>query len=155
MSLSSKDIPIEEFINAAREQAYRSDMRFKHGAVIVKDGEIVARGFNYIYKGRRSMNHYSMHAERSAIYNALHCKIDLEGASIYVVRLNKRGNLSHSKPCYHCAKKILELNIKRTYYSVSHDQICQTETRIINLGNFDKFCSISFGEYKKSQTTIN
>lgn len=150
MSLSSKDKPITKFIEAAIEQALRSDMGFKHGAVIVKDGLIVSRGFNYIYKDRRSKNHYSMHAERSAIYKALHCKVDLDGASIYVVRLNNLGNLSHSKPCYHCAQKIIELNITRTYYSISQSQICETETRIIDLGNVDKFCTITFGEYKKS-----
>lgn len=68
------------------------------GAVIVKDGEIVAEGFHEVLGGS--------HAEAAAFNNA---KGDVSGASMYV-------NL---EPCSHygrtppCANKIIEKGIKR------------------------------------------
>lgn len=70
------------------------------GAVIVKEGRILARDYHHAYGG--------YHAERNAILN---CKEDLSGAQMYVTL----------EPCCHygktppCTEIILESGIKKVY----------------------------------------
>ena len=56
------------FLDAAFNQATKSDMNFNHGSVVVYRGKIVGRGHNtYINSNYKD----SLHAEVSAINDAL------------------------------------------------------------------------------------
>lgn len=74
------------------------------GAVVVKDGEIIAKGHNMVLKN----NDPTMHGEIVAIKNA--CKklktFDLSGCEIYTT----------AEPCPMCLGAILWANIDRIYY---------------------------------------
>ena len=69
---------VKKYIDEAIIIANRSCMTFKHGAVIIKAGKIIGKGFNYGYN-QKVKGYWSMHAERSAILDCLIRKIDLSG----------------------------------------------------------------------------
>lgn len=93
---------MEEAIKEARK-AYTLD-EVPIGAVIVKDGEIVGRGYNL----RESKNDPTLHAEIVAIKNASQHLGGwrLMGCSLYVT----------IEPCPMCAGAILNARIERVYY---------------------------------------
>jgi hypothetical protein len=92
------------------------------GALIVKDGQVVARGRN-----RRSQPgenerlgggvDYAIHAEQAAVLAALDAGIDLDGAELYVLGLRLRGDdrgalsvrasdADHQFSCRRCARTL-------------------------------------------------
>ncbi len=70
------------------------------GAVIVKDGEVISKGYHARYG--------DLHAERSAIKNATK---DISGADMYVT-LEPCNHTGNQPPCTHA---IVEAGIKRVY----------------------------------------
>lgn len=119
--LSKRDV---SFLNVARFHAEKSQERNKHGAVVVKGGRILGRGFN---KFKNSPDiipeelisvHCSRHAEEVAIHDA---GSDLKGAVLYVARVNKQGLDRLSRPCKSCANLIESVGIKRVVYT---EEVC-------------------------------
>jgi tRNA(Arg) A34 adenosine deaminase TadA len=108
------------FINEAYNQAYKSDMNFNHGALIIYRGKIVGKGFNtYINSNYDCKQKVSLHAEVSAINDALkkmHVN-DLKNCELIIIRVNNSGSCLNSKPCCNCQKFINKLAIRRVYYS--------------------------------------
>ena len=113
--------PADEAVRMAR----RSDMLHRHGAVITRCGEIVARGFN------KNVNHYhhvwSQHAEVDVICD-LRRRFPVESRNrrwlrecrLYVVRVgpDALGNpLKNSLPCCNCTRAILDAQIPVVFYS--------------------------------------
>lgn len=85
----------EGFINVAASEATKSQLAYRHGAVLVLRGEIISSGHNR-YCSFTSKNCFSIHAEMSAIMNCKDKK-QLNGAVMYVTRIpNGRGNASGS-----------------------------------------------------------
>ena len=75
------------------------------GAVIVKDGEIIARGHNSVIKDNDPTAHSEVNAIREAAKKlGTH---DLSGLTIY----------SSSEPCPMCLGAIIWSNIKEVYYA--------------------------------------
>lgn len=74
------------------------------GAIVVKRGKIIGRGFNQV----KTKNSVSSHAEINAINEASqHIKnYRLIGCDIYVTL----------EPCHMCAKAIVDARIKRLYF---------------------------------------
>lgn len=103
------------FLDLAEKVATRSTCDRLHvGAVIVKDRNIVATGYNgspsglahcddvgHLIKNGRCER--TIHAEQNAIIQAAKHGTTIEGSEIYV---------THS-PCYTCAKFIITAGIKR------------------------------------------
>ena len=57
-----------------------------------------------------------MHAEMSVcagLPNSMLC-----GAVLYVIRIDRRGNICNSRPCKGCSKYLDRKKIGRVYYSV-------------------------------------
>lgn len=71
------------------------------GAVLVKDGEIVSKGYHRHFGGR--------HAEREAIEKALEKGVSLEGATLYVT-LEPCDHFGKTPPC---TEAILEAGIRK------------------------------------------
>ena len=127
----SKD---EYYLNIAREVAARSTcLRRNYGAVIVKNDEIIATGYNGSARGeanccdihqtcpRAHMAHNSgdysdcpaVHAEQNAIISAP--RRDMIGATLYLVGISAdSGNiLDNTEPCPICRRMILNSGIER------------------------------------------
>jgi tRNA(adenine34) deaminase len=107
------------------QKAYKKD-EVPVGAVIVKDGKIIARGYNQKEKCKNAIKH----AEIIAIEKA--CKKlknwHLEGCELYVTL----------EPCLMCAGAIFQSRIKRVVYAASEPKF----------GSFGSVINVSNPEYK-------
>ncbi len=98
---------MNEYMKVAKELAddnLKTNVGGPFGAVVVKDGIIVGRGFNHVLAN----NDPTAHAEVTAIRDA--CKNlnthDLSGCEIY----------TSCYPCPMCLSAIIWSNIKKAYY---------------------------------------
>mmetsp|Transcript_25057 Transcript_25057/g.60282 ORF Transcript_25057/g.60282 Transcript_25057/m.60282 type:complete len:116 (-) Transcript_25057:268-615(-) len=109
----------------AAEEASKSVLREKHGCVIVRGREILARGHNkHVVKAVRGR--ISCHAEKDAILKCRKQRLDLRDADLYVVRWGKNvpGNpvIMYSAPCSACVALIRacmkKYGLRNAYYSL-------------------------------------
>ena len=125
------------------------------GAVIVKDGVVVAKGHNQVIKN----NDPTCHGEIMAIHKA--CKklgtFDLSGCEIYTT----------GEPCPMCMAAILWANIDKVFYGCNildteeigfrdkkfYEQFANREQFIQELDR--KQCLKLYGEYKRITDKIN
>lgn len=113
----------EFFLEKAASIAARSPVKnHRHGCIIVKDGEIVAEGFNY------HTNHFehkfTIHAEVDALLKLKKNKKILSECELYVVRIGTdlMGRpLKYSRPCPDCTRAILKAGVKRVYFSTDEE----------------------------------
>ena len=125
-----------KFLRAAQEEAKKSTCsRRQCGAVIVKNGVVVGKGFNSPPKNLESQRRCGMdkssldrkvtdstccvHAERRAVSNALRKRL---GATIYFTSIDDKGGrlLSGSPYCTDCSKMALDEGIN--YWILEHVQ---------------------------------
>jgi tRNA(adenine34) deaminase len=86
------------------EKAYKKD-EVPVGAIVVKDGEVIGKGFNQvIYK-----NSVVSHAEINAINHA--------GRTLKNYRLNNCDIYVTLEPCHMCAKAIVDARINHVYFA--------------------------------------
>jgi Deoxycytidylate deaminase len=124
-------------------------LRRKYGAIIVRDDEIIATGYNgaprgrqnctdmnYCYRdemGVRSGERYelcrSVHAEANAIISA--ARADMLGATLYLVgRIAKTGEiLSDTTPCSMCRRLIINAGIVKVIERVAADKYTTVNVR--------------------------
>lgn len=125
------------------------------GAVIVKDGEVIAKGHNQVVKN----NDPTCHGEIMTIHKA--CKklgtFDLTGCEIYTT----------GEPCPMCMAAILWANIEKIYYGCNildteeigfrdkkfYEQFANREQFIYELDR--KQCLKLYGEYKRINNKVN
>lgn len=125
------------YMNIAREVASRATcFRMHHGAIIVKDDQIIATGYNGaprktkdclerdnclrnelgILSGQRYEICRSVHSEQNAIINAARAGVSLLGGTIYLysVRINEKGDESiiDALPCFICKKMIINSGVE-------------------------------------------
>jgi dCMP deaminase len=131
----------EYFMMIAKLSAVRSTcLAFPVGAVIVKDRQILATGYNgsppgsphctaqgYCYEGLQkctdnNLPSRSIHAEANAIAQAAKHGIRTEGSTIYVTL----------EPCLSCLKLIISAGIKQVFY----ETIFNTGDRVIVRDSF-------------------
>lgn len=125
------------YMDCALEEAEKSPCLFRHGAVAVVNGRILARGHN-TYRTHSSdkfiRNCCTCHAEISALrqmyrrHNHTHaplhcnnlprkCRAEFKKVVLYVIRKTHNNEIKPSGPCTECIKLIRALNIKRIVYS--------------------------------------
>ncbi|MGL5032277.1 MAG: deoxycytidylate deaminase, partial [Microcystaceae cyanobacterium] len=122
----------EYFLMMAKLAATRSTcLAFPVGAVIVKDRQLLATGYNgspsgsvhctaqgYCYPGLEtcaassSLPSRAVHAEANAIAQAAKHGISTQGATIYITL----------EPCISCLKLIISAGIKEVFYETSFNQ---------------------------------
>jgi deoxycytidylate deaminase len=91
-------------IRIAIKEAHKSTSKeYKHGALMVKGGNIISSGYN----------HGTIHAEIHALSKIWSNKI--KGGIIISVRINKTG-FGNSKPCSNCRKTMQVLGINKIIY---------------------------------------
>lgn len=109
----------EAFLSVARYLATKSDLRHKHGAVVVKGGRVLGMGYNKRRNDPRNLNpgrhryDSGCHAEMSALKGVA----DPRGSVIFVARVNRMGDDRLSKPCEICAAELKRLGIKKVIYT--------------------------------------
>lgn len=82
--------------------------KYKLGAVVMRGGAVISVGCNRMYPGHNG----SIHAEVSALKRNL----DLKGATLFVVRVLKNGEIACSKPCVECEDAIVRSGLKNIWY---------------------------------------
>lgn len=113
-------------------------LRRRYGAIIVRNDEIVATGYNGAPRGRKNCSDLglcvreqmcvprgeryelcrSVHAEANAIISA--ARRDMIGATLYLVgRDAKSGELIRAGSCTMCKRQIINAGIERVVYRVS------------------------------------
>lgn len=117
MRLSKRD---EHFLDVALKAAENSEYRQKHGAVITKNGNILAIGINKARNHPRVLGDFiktnaSFHAEMVAKSRV--SDQNLQGATIYVARVMNDGQPSLSKPCPDCQRELDRVGVKRVVYT--------------------------------------
>ena len=106
------------FMNVTKEIAQLSHCeRFKVGAVLVKDGNIISFGYNgtptgmdnCCEKDNVTLSHV-IHGEVNAILKAAKNGTSVDGATLYLTL----------SPCLDCSKLILQSGIKRVVYLTAY-----------------------------------
>jgi cytidine deaminase len=92
---------------------------YRHGAIVMRKGHFITGAFNMPFKTHPNGSgpYSSCHAEIRAITKAraILNRNDLGDCTIYVMRLNKRGEVRLSKPCHHCMLVINQHNLKASW----------------------------------------
>ena len=109
-----KSMNSDEFKQTAMQQSQKSSYKQKLGAVVVYRGKIVGRGFNKVHHtGVPRLD--GLHAEIEALNNTT--AQYREGCTVYVCRVNRRGDVVLAKPCEACEKKMKKIGVKYVWYS--------------------------------------
>lgn len=114
--------PLSIFLRRAKKESEKSVFpRFKVGAVLVRKGKVISRGHNRNKFDRLWGSGFSktVHAESSAIRDALNRVNDLSGCTIYIYRRN--GLLS--RPCDCCMNHLISLGIRKIVFSYGSSMI--------------------------------
>jgi len=115
------------FLEEAAAVAQKSTMRAKHGCVLVRNGQIISRGFNHLKPTAMYHRKASIHAEVDAIMKSpLRYFENNNDVDIYVIRLDTSCNLEesdttefvYSRPCNNCKKAIKKYGFRRCFYTV-------------------------------------
>lgn len=120
----------EKMFKVAKAVADLSDFpRIQIGAVVARKHSILAVGTNQVkshplqkkynkerFEKEQDTCQHHIHAEMDALLKVKNFS-DLSKASIYVFRRNGNGELAMSRPCPACMTKIIEMGIKKVYYT--------------------------------------
>jgi len=111
----------------AIRMAEKSPSKFRLGAVLAYRNQVLSTGHNDMAKTHPLQQKYAknisfalgLHAEVDACLGVP--KTDLYGADLYVARILKNGKIAMAKPCRICQRFILDVGIRRVYYSFSNE----------------------------------
>lgn len=107
----------------AIEASKKSDhQQHKLGAAVYHNGKFIAAGFNqhkthplmrqFEYQGLRTL-----HAEVHALTKAKAKKFEIGGATVFVFRQNKAGELANAKPCAICMSILQSFDVKEVFFT--------------------------------------
>lgn len=119
----------KRILDIAKKTAKNSEHDcFKHGAVLIKGGSVLNVAYNKQQFNRfgnrfrdRSCGHATHHAELGAVLGL--DKNLTQGATIYVVRVNKEGVFRNSKPCDMCHEVLKFVGVKKAIYTTGADSV--------------------------------
>ena len=119
----------KRFIDASARTAQESEFpNYRHGAVLVRGGSILSSAFNksnhinWANKFRaKDCGHATHHAELGTVLGMAREKTT--GATVYVARIGKSGELKMSKPCEMCQQVLAHVGVKKVYYSIDDENI--------------------------------
>ena len=111
---------LPNMLRIAKKMANLSSGDYMLGAVVMKSGRVMGKGFNKYNAinamARRFFGHPTIHAEIAAMSNAPHGS--LNGASIWVYRTRRDGSPGLSFPCARCQVALKKFGIRRVIYSI-------------------------------------
>lgn len=108
----------------AKNEAMKSDMKYKHGCIIAKGNQIYSVAYNH------HCNHdymYAIHSEDNAIQKFLKKRKEktIYNSTMYIVRVTKDGEYRNSKPCKNCLEKIKEYKLRKIIYTTDEYSYCE------------------------------
>ena len=120
-----KTIRIRRHFDLAKNLAFQASYgKIRHGAVLVKGGSAINGAFNkekYSSFGSRfrhkECGHATVHAEIGCVLGLARDKT--QGTTLYVIRINRRGEFRLSKPCCMCHEVLKHVGVKKVIYSTS------------------------------------
>ncbi len=121
MRISNK---IKGYLDLAKRVAQQSQHdHFKHGAVLVKGGSVLNtscnkdkyKSFGNRFRDTKTCGHATHHAELGCILGL--DKSITQGATMYVVRVNRQGEYRLSKPCPMCEEVLKFCGVKKVVYT--------------------------------------
>jgi deoxycytidylate deaminase len=110
-------------LKIALEEARKSEHQHRIGCCIFNKNTILSKGYNIALMNRKKLLPKfrrwpnSIHAEVNAILSA---KTDLNGADIFIIRINKSEELLLARPCIHCMSYLEYVGIKKIIYSIKN-----------------------------------
>jgi deoxycytidylate deaminase len=109
-------------LRLATNWAHCSPSRVRVGAVVLQGNRVLGGGCNNMLKSHPLYYPAGIHAELAAVLNAAPmCTSNLSRVlsycTIYVVRLNKRGDRMLAKPCFRCEALINQVGIRKVVHS--------------------------------------
>lgn len=114
---------LNRFVQLATALLHKPESSFKHFSFIVKGTRIYSVGWNSTTKPGAMIDGHRFiyprggaHSEADSISNLSDLNICRKGTMVNI-RLNKRGQLRNSRPCYICQKIIESVGFNRVYYS--------------------------------------
>lgn len=106
-------------LNRAIGAAAVSEIRHQHGAVVYKSGRVLAAGINRMRNEHPTMEmdplDYMVHAEVTALHRLT--QKNIKGSTVYVARVNRKGDSMFSKPCRECLDYMFQRGVKRIVHS--------------------------------------
>jgi deoxycytidylate deaminase len=125
-----------KIFSTLEELAILSIYKHKLAAAIVKKNKIVAVGLNSFDKSHpfqkkwgKNSDAIFLHAEISAIIQALKIMDDLSNCDLYICRMKKNEKKEFaygmSKPCEGCNKAIAAFNIKNVFYTTDTKNVVE------------------------------
>lgn len=108
------------FLDIAAKAAENSEVRFRHGAVITKNGNVLSIGINRYVEHRPeslSPEHLKRGMSRHAEIIALQRVANPKGCTIYVARLMADGSEGNSKPCAACQDTLAKAGVRKVVYT--------------------------------------
>ncbi len=120
------------YFNAALAMSELSDHpQYRVGCVIVLKHRIVSSGCNtntkcHPLQAKLDTDRFGVqcsgkvHAEVASLLPLIKSGVDLSGATIYVARYNRNGELALARPCSRCEKLIRQCGIRKVYYTTSN-----------------------------------
>lgn len=121
-----------KFLNLALEESKLSTYhRVKIGAVITQGNRVLSKGANLSTShpvqaywdrltNRRAPAH-NMHAEMNALVRAKRLGESLEGATIYIARLDRNNQLNQCRPCDACMAAIEDAGIHTIVHTTQQE----------------------------------
>lgn len=107
------------FFRLARIVSYKSKSQVRIGAVLTKNRKIISLGYNDMEKTHPVMAKLSewkkIHAELDALIGT--SRYDLSGATMFVYRDQRDGNVGMCKPCEDCQILMKRAGIYSAYYT--------------------------------------
>lgn len=109
----------EIIIDSCKDVCEKSMMQFRHGAIIVYRNKIAAQAYNVVKPDLRCFPFRSIHAEVHVVQKFLekYSKEELRRATLFVVRINREGELMNSKPCRACSHYLCKHKVRKVVYS--------------------------------------
>jgi len=111
---------------AAKVAEQSSYGKFRHGAVLIKGGSVLnvsANSDNHTSFGQRFREREGRathHAETSCVLGLK--KSITQGGTIYVARVNRKGDWRLSKPCKMCHEVMKFVGIKKVVYTIAPNE---------------------------------
>lgn len=100
--------------------------RYRHGAVLVKGGSVInvsSNSNNHTSFGQRfrvAPGRATHHAETALVLGVN--RATTSGATVYVARVNKKGQWRMSKPCSMCHEVMKFVGIKKVVYTIGPEE---------------------------------
>jgi deoxycytidylate deaminase len=111
-----KSKKLNRIFTLARNASHLSDYKIKIGAVLIRNGNPIAVGFN---KNKTHPKYrFNIHAEMSAILST-NGQEDSRGDTMFIFRETADGVPGMSRPCLDCIASLRSYGVKRVYYTTN------------------------------------